>query len=94
MIRLPLSRTGSAESFDAAVQDHIKALTKHLLGKPGVPAPRAGELVEMVIARKQQDGPVATRGPDTFYARPYTIYDDKPVTPEVQMLRDSINQGA
>ena len=90
MIRLPLSQTGPAEQFAQEVQAHIEALTAHRMGKPGVPAPRASELIESVIATQSQEGPVATRGPDRFVALPYEIFDDRPVSPEVQFLRDSI----
>ena len=90
MIRLPLSQTGPAEQFAQEVQAHIEALQAHMMGKPGVPAPRSTDLVESVITRQPQDGPVATRGPDRFVALPYEIYDDRPVSPEVQFLRDSI----
>lgn len=90
MIRIPLTQSGPADQFAKDVQAHIEALTAHMMGKPGKPAPRATIAVELVIARLPQDGPVATRGPDKFIAKPYEIYDDKPVSPEVQMLRDSI----
>jgi hypothetical protein len=65
-----------------------------MLGKPGVPAPRSSELVERVVARVPQDGPVATRGPDRFVALPYQIVDDTPKTPETEkalgVLRETI----
>jgi len=51
-------------------------------------------LVEQVIARVPQDGPVATRGPDRFIALPYEIVDDTPKTAEQQtainVLRETI----
>lgn len=90
MIRIPLSQSGPADQFAAAVQSHIEACTKHMMGKPGVPAPRSTALIESVVKRVSQEGPVAVRGPDKFIAKPYQIYDDTPVSPEVQMLRDSI----
>lgn len=90
MIHLPLSQTGPADKFGQAVQAHIGALQAHMMGPAGKPAPRASDLVESVIARQPQDGPVATRGPDRFVALPYEIFDDRPVSPEVQFLRDSI----
>lgn len=89
-LKLPLSQTGPSDQFAQEVQAHIEALTAHRMGKPGVPAPRSTDLVESVITRQPQDGPVATRGPDRFVALPYEIYDDRPVSPEVQFLRDSI----
>ena len=94
MIRIPLSQSGPAESFAASVQAHRNALEKHMMGKPGKPVPIASALIEAVIERRPQDGPVATRGPDKFVILPYEIYDDTPVSPEVRLLRDSINQGA
>jgi hypothetical protein len=95
MIRLPLSQTGQPAQFAQDVQAHIEALTAHMMGKPGVAAPRASELVESVIARQPQDGPVATRGPDRFVALPYEIVGDTPKTPEqeqaLNVLRETIN---
>ena len=90
MIRLPLSQTGPADKFAQDVQAHIEALTAHRMGPVGKAAPRASEIIERVIASQSQDGPVAMRGPDRFVALPYEIYDDRPVSPEVQFLRDSI----
>jgi hypothetical protein len=89
-IRLPLSQTGPADKFAAEVQKHIEALQAHMMGGPGVPAPRHSDLVEQVVARVPQDGPVATRGPDRFVARPYEIYDDTPKTPEQQKAIDTL----
>lgn len=95
MIQIPLSQSGPADQFAAAVQQHIEACTAHMMGKPGVPAPRSSELVERVVARVPADGPVATRGPDRFIALPYTIIDDTPRTPEQQaqidLLRETVN---
>lgn len=93
MIQIPLSQSGPADQFTKAVQAHIEACTKHMMGRPGKPAPRAPELIEAIVARQPQDGPVATRGPDRFIALPYEIVDDTPVSPEVQILRDSIRDG-
>jgi hypothetical protein len=95
MIDIPLSQIGSAADFDQAVADHIRMCTAHMMGKPNQPAPRATEMVESVVARIPQDGPVATRGPDRFVALPYQIIDDTPKTPEQQqalgVLRETIN---
>ena len=90
MIRLPLSQTGPAKEFAQAVQRHIEALTAHQMGPAGKPAPRSTGLVEGIIARQSQDGPVATRGPDRFVALPYTIIDDTPKTPEQQKAIDTL----
>jgi hypothetical protein len=66
-----------------------------MMGKPGVPAPLSSELVERVVTRVPQDGPVATRGPDRFVALPYQIVDDTVRTPEAEkalgVLRETIN---
>jgi hypothetical protein len=98
MIQIPLSQSGPADQFAKAVQDHINACTAHMMGKPGVPAPRASELVERVVARIPSDGPVATRGPDKFVALPYEIIDDTLKTPEqeqaLSVLRETINGNA
>ena len=95
MIILPLSQTGPADKFAAEVQNHIEVLTAHMMGPAGKPAPRASDLVESVIARQPQDGPVATRGPDRFVALPYEIVDDSPKTPEqeqaISVLRETLN---
>jgi len=93
MIQIPLSQSGPADKFAKAVQAHIEACTKHMMGKPGQPAPRATDVVESVVARVPQDGPVATRGPDRFVALPYEIVDDRVVSPELQILRDSIQSA-
>lgn len=94
MIQLPLSQTGPADKFAQAVQKHIEALTAHMMGPAGKPAPRASDMVEGVIARQPQDGPVSTRGPDRFVAMPYEIVDDIPKTPEqersISVLRETI----
>jgi hypothetical protein len=92
MIQLPLSKTGPADKFAQAVQAHIEALTAHMMGKPGVAAPRHDDIVEQVIARVPQDGPVATRGPDKFIALPYEIVDDTPRTKEQQKAVDVLRE--
>lgn len=90
MIQIPLSQISSQADFDAAVTAHRAALEKHMKGKPGIAAPTADPLVQAVIARVAQTGPVATRGPDSFVIQPYEFIDDRPVSPEIQALRDSI----
>jgi hypothetical protein len=94
MIRIPLSQSGESAQFAKAVEAHRKALENHMMGKPGKPAPVHNELIESLIERRPQTGPVATRGPDQFVIRPYEIFDDTPVSPAVQLLRETINQGA
>ena len=94
MIQIPLSIAGTQEGFATAVQAHRDALEAHLMGKPGKSAPAASSAIESVIQRRQQDGPVATRGPDQFVILPYQIYDDTPKTPEqekaIAVLRETI----
>lgn len=90
MIRLPLSQTGPADKFAQAVDAHIQALQAHMMGATGKPAPRASDLVERVVMRQAQGGPVATRGPDRFMAMPYEIFDDTPKTPEQQKAIDTL----
>lgn len=95
MIQIPLSQSGPADQFDAAVQAHIEACTAQMLGPPGVPAPHASEWIEFVVTRQPQPGNPATRGPDKFVALPYVIIDDTPKTPEqeqaISVLRETIN---
>lgn len=94
MIQIPLSQSGSADQFAAAVQSHIEACTAHMMGPPGRPAPRASEWIEFVVTRQPQEGDPATRGPDRFVALPYRIVDDTPKTPEqeqaIGVLRETI----
>ena len=94
VVKIPLSLSGPADAFAKAVEKHRKACHIHMMGRPGKPAPVAPEVVRAVIARVAQTGPVAERGPDEFVILPYEIVDDLPVPPEVQLLRDSIKQGA
>ena len=90
MFQIPLSRAGSAEAFAQQVQQHIRALTAHMMGKPGKSMPRADELVELVIQRQPDTGPVAKRGPDKFVVLPYEIIDDTPRTPEQQQAINTL----
>lgn len=90
MIKVPLSRVGSADAFAQKVQQHVRRLTAHMMGKPGNPMPRADELIELVIQRQPDTGPVAKRGPDKFVVLPYEIIDDTPRTPEQQQAIDTL----
>lgn len=94
MIRIPLSQSGSADAFAAALEAHRADLAAHRVGKPGEPAPVAHELLDSLIIRKPQAGPVADRGPDEFVIAPYEIYDDSPKTPEAEqalkVLRETV----
>ncbi len=89
-INVPLSLSGPPDTFARAVQEHRDALEAHLMGRPGKPAPVASSAVAMVIKRVPQDGPVATRGPDSFVIQPYVIIDDSPRTPEQQRVIDTL----
>ena len=94
MIQIPLSQITSQADFDAAVNAHRAALEKHMKGKPGIAAPTADPLVQSVIARVPQTGPVAKRGPDSIVIQPYEIIDDTPKTEEQELalsvLRETI----
>jgi hypothetical protein len=94
MIRISRSQSGKPLEFAAAVETYVAALERHMMGKPGKPAPTASDIVKAVVERRPQTGDPATRGPDQFVILPYEIVDDTPVSPQVQLLRDSINQGA
>lgn len=84
MIHIPLTQIGSPSGFAKAVEAHRKALESHRAGPAGRPAPSAPPLVEAVIARVPDQGPVDRRGPDRFEVRPYEIVDDRPVSEEAQ----------
>jgi hypothetical protein len=90
MIQIPLTQITSEADFAEEVTTYIAALKKQQMGKPGMPAPSASQFATLVVARQPQSGPVATRGPDDFVVLPYSIVDDRPVSPEIQALRDSI----
>ncbi len=90
MIKIPLTQITSAKAFITEVEAFRAALKRHQNGKTGKPAPTASPLVASVVTRVPQSGPVATRGPDDIVVLPYEIIDDRPVSPEIQALRDSI----
>lgn len=89
-IQVPLSLIRDPEQFRLAVEDYRKGLEDHAMGKPGRPRPSATPLIEAVIKRQPQDGPVAIRGPDQFVIMPYTIIDDTPRTPEQQRAIETL----
>lgn len=93
-ISIPLSQSGPADAFAAALAAHCAALAAHRLGPAKVPAPTASALLDSLVERVPATGPVATRGPDTFRVRPYEIVDDTPKTPEQQhalsVLRETV----
>lgn len=89
-IKIPLSLSGPADEFAAAVEAHRKACHIHMMGRTGRPAPVASEVVQSVVARITQSGPVDKRGPDEIVVLPYEIIDDRQVSPQVQLLRETI----
>jgi len=93
-MQIPLSQIGSADQFASAVEAHRKALEAHRAGPAGRSAPSAPPIVEAVIARVPDIGPVDRRGPDRFEVQPYEIVDDRPVSEEAQRaiatLRETI----
>lgn len=79
MIQIPLSQSGPAQAFAAAVEAFRAALEKHAIGKPGIHAPIAPSiLVDGLVQRVPDTGPVAQRGPDRFVIADYEIVDDTP----------------
>jgi hypothetical protein len=94
MIQIPLSQSGPADQFAAALESHRAALASHRVGKPGIAVPVAHDLIDQLIARVPQKGPVALRGPDQFVILPYEIVDDTPKPPEVdqalKVLRETL----
>lgn len=82
-IQIPLSQSGPPAAFAAALETHRDALAAHRIGPAKVPAPVSSPLIDSLVQRVPQTGPVATRGPDTFEVLPYVIVDDTPKPPEV-----------
>lgn len=81
MIQIPLSQIKSPEAFRAALDAHRTALAEHRVGEPDQPAPIAHELLDQLIQRVPESGPVESRGPDRFEIVPYEIVDDTPPPP-------------
>jgi hypothetical protein len=95
MIDIPLSLVGSVEAFAVALESHRADLEAHRAGKPGIPAPiapRLHGLVDQLILRVPDAGPVADRGPDKFLIAPYRVVDDTPVAPETQHALDVLRE--
>jgi hypothetical protein len=96
VIEIPLSTVvaiaDSPEAFAVRIQAHCAALEAHRMGKPGVPAPMEHELVDSLILRIPDSGPVAQRGPDQFVVAGYEILDDTPVDPAVQHALDTLRE--
>lgn len=87
-IQIPLSRVGSADAFAAAVESYRADLADHRTGAEGQPAPIAHELIDSLILRIPQAGPVESRGADRFEIAPYEIVDDTPPPPAPPTLAD------
>jgi hypothetical protein len=84
MIQIRLSQIESPEAFAAALEAHRAALADHRIGDPDKPAPIAPidhELIDQLIRRVPESGPVESRGPDHFEIAPYEIIDDTPAPP-------------
>lgn len=88
IIQIPLSRIGSADKFAAALEAHRAALVSHRTGEPDQPAPTGHELLDALILRVPDSGPVESRGPDRFQIAPYEIVDDTPPKPAPPSLAD------
>jgi hypothetical protein len=91
MYEVKLSAIGcTPEKFAAALEAHRAAVESHMMGKPGIPAPVAGELVVFLVQRIPDTGPVKERGPDKIVIAPYTIVDDTPLPPGQQLSLDTL----
>jgi hypothetical protein len=88
MIQVPLSQIESPKAFAAALEAHRTALADHRVGEPGQPAPMAHELIDRLILRVPESGPVESRGPDRFEIAAYEIVDDTPPTPAPPSLAE------
>lgn len=89
MLQIPLSRIGSAQGFADRLEAHRAALANHRIGEPDQPAPIAPadhDLLDALILRVPESGPVEGRGPDRFEIAPYKIVDDTPRDPEPPTL--------
>lgn len=92
MIQIPLSAVvaiaGSAEAFTAAVAAQRDELEAHRRGKPGIAAPLHHELIDQLVQRIPDTGPVAERKPDQFVVAPFEIIDDTPPPPPPPTLAE------
>lgn len=86
MIQIRLSQIESPEAFAGALEAHRVALTDHCLGEPDQAPPIGHELLDQLIRRVPDSGPVEDRGPDRFEIAPYEIVDDTPPAPPVPTL--------
>lgn len=88
MLQLPLSQTGPADAFAAALEAHRLDLVAHRSGKPGVPAPAHTPFLDSLIQRVPRGDP----HPDDFVIVPYEIVDDTPRSPEAQKAIDVLRE--
>lgn len=90
-IQVPKS-AADALGFDLREQAeaYAAALREHIMGPPGSEPRPPHALVAQVVSRIPQSGPVAKRGPDEIVVD-FEIYDDTPVDPAIQLLRETIN---
>ena len=87
MIQIPLSQSGPADQFAAAVEAFRQAKLAHRF-TVDVPAPTpAHPLIEALVRRVTQEV-----GPDHFAVVPYEIVDDTPRTPEQQQAIDTLRE--
>lgn len=91
-LQIPLSQSGPPDAFAAALEAHRAALAAHRVGPAGRPAPAAHPLLDSLVVRAPGTGPVATRGPDVFLLREYTIVDDTPRSAEEQQALDVLRE--
>jgi hypothetical protein len=90
VIQIPLSLSGDPAAFHSALASHCASLEAHRIGPPGVPSPVAHPMLDSLIERVPQSGPVAARGPDTFQVLPYEIVDDTPPPPTLQQKQAAL----
>lgn len=89
-IQIPLSQSGSSDQFAAALEAHRADLVAHCAGEPGVASPVGPALVEQLIQRVPQSGPVESRGPDDFVILPYEIVDDTSPPPTLEQRKQAL----
>lgn len=95
MINVPLSVAvaiaGSSEAFAAGVETHRAAIEAHMMGTPGIAVPIAHDVIEALITRVPDTGPVADRGPDKILVCDYRIVDDTPAPPEKDEIQRALD---
>lgn len=90
VVQVPLSQSGPAPAFAAALEAHRAALEAHRSGAPGKASPVAHPLLDALVVRTHRGDPL----PDLFSIAPYIIVDDTPKTPEqnqaLSVLRETL----